>query len=121
MIKTQNLAPYDSKDELINELLSYVQYLLEENARLRNQLWENELVSDFRELDISGKGKQKVVGDEVLVNSEDSDEDTVPQLPLFQQQKASSSLIIREMANKISDDEINTAVPDPRKGRRIVN
>jgi hypothetical protein len=49
-IRTQNIAPYDSKDSLINELLGYINYLLAENARLKDQILEKELVEDMSRL-----------------------------------------------------------------------
>ncbi|KAJ1704482.1 hypothetical protein LUZ63_004261 [Rhynchospora breviuscula] len=114
--KVQPIAPYDSKDQLINELMSYVQYLLAENAKLKQQLFEaktKDLETEFDELMRKDKEKTKLQFEDEEIDEEIEME---PKNPIGALRIAS--------ANTISDEEIerfNTVVQDPVRDKRVLN
>jgi hypothetical protein len=118
--KAQSIRAYDGKDELIKELLEYTQYLLMKNEKLEEQLQTLQLQEDARSLEEHDlKGKTKVIIED---NDEEEDEERIFN-DVMQQFKG---IKIREpkTVNKISEEEIeevDTVVPDPRRGRRVIN
>ncbi|KAJ4782008.1 polyprotein, partial [Rhynchospora pubera] len=114
--KVQPIAPYDSKDQLINELMSYVQYLLAENGKLKQQLFEartEDLEAEFDELMKKDKGKTKLRFEDEEVDEE-----------IEMEPKNPTGALRIASANTISTEEIerfNTVVQDPVRGKRVLN
>ncbi|KAJ4765223.1 polyprotein [Rhynchospora pubera] len=114
--KVQPIAPYDSKDQLINELMSYVQYLLAENGKLKQQLFEartEDLEAEFDELMKKDKGKTKLRFEDEEVDEE-----------IEMKQKNPTGALRIASANTISTEEIeqfNTVVQDPVRNKRVLN
>ncbi|KAJ1704193.1 hypothetical protein LUZ63_003972 [Rhynchospora breviuscula] len=102
---------YDSKDILINELIGYTNFLLAENQRLKERIEELEMGKDLGEMrdPLKGKAPEKSILEEM-----DSDDEAIENH--IRKQKG---VIIKMMTEE--NEYISTQVPDPRKGRRVLN
>ncbi|KAJ3691568.1 hypothetical protein LUZ61_020732 [Rhynchospora tenuis] len=101
---------YDNKDKLIEELTDYVKFLLAENQQLKERLEELELGRDLSFSNLKGKS---LMQEEPIVRNEDSDSDFEPQ-----PQHNNKGIIIKMMNE---EEMVSTQVPDPRRGKRILN
>ncbi|KAJ4790953.1 polyprotein [Rhynchospora pubera] len=109
-IQRSNLQ-YDNKDTLINELIGYTNFLLAENQRLKERIEELEMGKDLDEMRDPTKGKtpEKQILEEV--DSEDEAIDNHIQ--------KRNGVVIKMLTDR--DEYISTQVPDPRKGKRVLN
>ncbi|KAJ1685823.1 hypothetical protein LUZ63_017213 [Rhynchospora breviuscula] len=111
LIIQRSKPQYDSKDTLINELIGYTNFLLAENQRLKERIEELEMGKDLGEMRDPTKGKAPAA----LVPEEiNSDDEAIENH--IQKQKGE---IIKMMTEE--NEYISTQVPDPRKGRRVLN
>ncbi|KAJ1689262.1 hypothetical protein LUZ63_013417 [Rhynchospora breviuscula] len=102
---------YDSNDTLINELIGYTNFLLAENQRLKAMIEELEMGNDLDKMRDPTKGKAP---EKPILEEMDSDDETIENH--IQKQKG---VIIKMMTEE--KEYISTQVPDPRKGRRVLN
>ncbi|KAJ4816125.1 polyprotein [Rhynchospora pubera] len=102
---------YDNKDTLINELMGYTNFLLAENQRLKERIEELEMGKDRDEMRDPTKGKapEKPTLEEV-----DSDDEAIENY--IQKQ---NGVVIKMLTYR--NEYISTQVPDPRKGKRVLN
>ncbi|KAJ3704597.1 hypothetical protein LUZ61_008302 [Rhynchospora tenuis] len=100
---------HDSKDNLINELVEYTRFLLAENQQLKERIEELELVQSLASLPTSSKGKEPLL--EPIARKEDSDSDYEPQ------SRKPTGIVI----NMMNEEMVSTQVPDPRRGKRVLN
>ncbi|KAJ4791883.1 polyprotein [Rhynchospora pubera] len=109
-IQKSNLQ-YDNKDTLINELIGYTNFLLAENQRLKERIEELEMGKDLDEMRDPTKGKtpEKQILEEV-----DSDDEAIEN-----HIQKRNGVLIKMLTDR--DEYINTQVPDPRKGKRVLN
>ncbi|KAJ4798521.1 polyprotein [Rhynchospora pubera] len=109
-IQRSNLQ-YDNKDTLINELIGYTNFLLAENQRLKERIEELEMGKDLDEMRdlIKEKSPEKLIVEEV-----DSDHEAIEN-----HIQKRNGVVIRMLTDR--DEYINTQVPDPRKGKRVLN
>ncbi|KAJ1685927.1 hypothetical protein LUZ63_017317 [Rhynchospora breviuscula] len=110
LIIQRSKPQYDNKDTLINELMGYTNFLLAENQRLKERIEELEMGKDLSEMRDPKKGKAP----ESILEEEDSEEEAIEKCC----QKL-EGVIIKMLTDK--DEYISTQVPDPRKGKRILN
>ncbi|KAJ4775064.1 polyprotein [Rhynchospora pubera] len=109
-IQRSNLQ-YDNKDTLINELIGYTNFLLAENQRLKERIEELEMGKDLDEMRDPTKGKtpEKQILEEV-----DSDDEAIEN-----HIQKRNGVVIKMLTDR--DEYISTQVPDPRKGKRVLN
>ncbi|KAJ4791831.1 polyprotein [Rhynchospora pubera] len=109
-IQRSNLQ-YDNKDTLINELIGYTNFLLAENQRLKERIEELEMGKDLDEMRDPTKGKtpEKQILEEV-----DSDDAAIEN-----HIQKRNGVVIKMLTDR--DEYISTQVPDPRKGKRVLN
>ncbi|KAJ4792967.1 polyprotein [Rhynchospora pubera] len=109
-IQRSNLQ-YDNKDTLINELIGYTNFLLAENQRLKEKIEELEMGKDLDEMRDPTKGKtpEKQTLEEV-----DSDDEAIEN-----HIQKRNGVVIKMLTDR--DEYISTQVPDPRKGKRVLN
>ncbi|KAJ4746297.1 polyprotein [Rhynchospora pubera] len=109
-IQRSNLQ-YDNKDTLINELIGYTNFLLAENQRLKERIEELEMGKDLDEMRDPTKGKtpEKQIFEEV-----DSDDEAIEN-----HIQKRNGVVIKMLTDR--DEYISTQVPDPRKGKRVLN
>ncbi|KAJ4731119.1 polyprotein [Rhynchospora pubera] len=109
-IQRSNLK-YDNKDTLINELIGYTNFLLAENQRLKERIEELEMGKDLDEMRDPTKGKtpEKQTLEEV-----DSDDEAIEN-----HIQKRNRVVIKMLTDR--DEYISTQVPDPRKGKRVLN
>ncbi|KAJ4778498.1 polyprotein [Rhynchospora pubera] len=109
-IQRSNLQ-YDNKDTLINELIGYTNFLLAENQRLKERIEELEMGKDLDEMRDPRKGKtpEKQTLEEV-----DSDDEAIEN-----HIQKRNGVVIKMLTDR--DEYISTQVPDPRKGKRVLN
>ncbi|KAJ3705006.1 hypothetical protein LUZ61_008711 [Rhynchospora tenuis] len=105
LIIQKSTLQYDSKDALIRELVEYANFLLAENQRLKERILELELSTEMKELPKTDKGKGLDIPRGYV---EELDYD-IPQ--------SSKGITIKMM----NDEYISTQVPDPQRGRRVLN
>ncbi|KAJ3706170.1 hypothetical protein LUZ61_009875 [Rhynchospora tenuis] len=105
LIIQKSTLQYDSKDALIRELVEYTNFLLTENQRLKEKILELELSTEMKELPRTDKGKG-------LNIPEDYDEELDYDIP-----QSSKGITIKMM----NDEYISTQVPDPQRGKRVLN
>ncbi|KAJ3705794.1 hypothetical protein LUZ61_009499 [Rhynchospora tenuis] len=105
LIIQKSTLQYDSKDALIRELVEYTNFLLTENQRLKERILELELSTEMKELPRTDKGKG-------LNIPEDYDEELDYDIP-----QSSKGITIKMM----NDEYISTQVPDPQRGKRVLN
>ncbi|KAJ3698966.1 hypothetical protein LUZ61_002671 [Rhynchospora tenuis] len=99
---------HDNKDKLIEELIDYTKFLLAENQQLKERLEGLELERDLRPSSLKGKSPME----KPIVRNEDSDSDFEPQ-----PQHNNKGIVIKMM----NEEFASTQVPDPRRGRRVLN
>ncbi|KAJ4812318.1 polyprotein [Rhynchospora pubera] len=102
---------YDNKDTLINELMGYTNFLLAENQRLKERIEELEMGKDRDEMRDPTKGKAP---EKPILEGVDSDDEAIENY--IQKQ---NGVVIKMLTDR--NEYISTQVPDPRKGKRVLN
>jgi len=117
IIRKATTPQYDNKDHLINELIEYTRFLLAENQKLKEKLetYEiQELAKEASELEEQAKAKAEIKQKSADFEEEDLEE--------FQSTRRNKGIIIKEIANNLTEGESSqTIVPDPRRGKRVLN
>ncbi|KAJ4791359.1 polyprotein [Rhynchospora pubera] len=109
-IQRSNLQ-YDNKDTLINELIGYTNFLLAENQRLKERIEELEMGKDLDEMRDPTKGKTP---EKQILEEGDSDDEAIEN-----HIQKRNGVVIKMLTDR--DEYISTQVPDPRKGKRVLN
>ncbi|KAJ4779248.1 polyprotein [Rhynchospora pubera] len=102
---------YDNKDNLINELIGYTNFLVAENSKLKERIEELELAQEMAKLSIKDKGKG------LTLESVDGDTDSETEVYKEVETRRSAGIVIKMMREEFA----STQIPDPRRGKRVLN